>query len=423
MKHMKINKIHIRNFRAYKDFECEFSDGINLVIGDNGTGKTSLLAAVTQLLSVQVFTLGGGLNVDPIDPHLEIEKAGDATLSTRECFPIEISGKITDENRSEHEFEIVRNSYGSSNLKGDTTALSTLIEKDETIWPLINYQRFDRDWKAGKNTGKTVSVDTGLNERKDGYKGCLSGNGQEDTIQKWCLKMSMLEFERKDKIREFERFKYIIKSFLQSIEEDDEEFEVNYSLSFSGLVMEKGDTIQPLYELSTGYKALLSMIMELAYRSVLLNPKMDIDDDNQTGIVIIDEIDAHLHPKWQWRVIDSLKKCFPKVQFIIATHSPIVIASSKDARIIDLEEKGKVSYSDGAYGYNVADVLELKQGSISVSKISAGYMKRLENALDKDDLAEADKTVAEALTEFGENSPVYAELRNYLEVNRWAEDN
>lgn len=420
---MKVSKIHIKNFRAYKDFECEFSDGVNLVIGDNGTGKTSLLAAITYLLSTQIYHYGGRTGLDPADPHLEVEQVGDATVSTRECFPVEISGKIVDENGFEYEFANIMDSFNSIRFTGATSAITKIMEMNNAVLPMFSYQRFDRDWKLGKNDKKTVSVETGLNERKDGYKDCLNGAGQEVTIQKWCLKMSMLEFEKKGHIKEFDRFKNIIKTFLQSIEEDNENFEVNYSMGFSGLVMKKGNIIEPLYELSTGYKALLSMIMELAYRSVLLNPQLETDDNNQTGIVIIDEIDAHLHPKWQWRVIDSLKKCFPEIQFIIATHSPIVIASAKDARLIDLENKGDVFYSDGAYGYNVADVLELKQGSSSMSKISAGYMKKLEAALDKGSLTDADNIVADALSEFGKDSPAYTELKDYLKVNRWAEDN
>ena len=418
MNEMFLNHISIKNFRAYKEFECEFTQGVNLVIGDNGAGKTSLLTAVAYYLSAQLSNIGGFLNVKPIDPHVEVEKAGDSTLSIRECYPVELSGELViEKDKLIKTTSIYQEHYNE--IKGNVD-ITKAIEVD---WPLISYQKFDRDWKLGKNTGKTIEVETGLNERRDGYNDCLSGMGQEQNIQKWCLKMSMLEFERRNTVKEFERFKYIIKTFLQAIEDDEDEFEVTYSTAFSGLVMRKGERVQPLYELSTGYKALLSMIMELAYRSVLLNPDKSIDDDSQTGIVIIDEIDAHLHPKWQWRVIDALRKCFPKVQFIIATHSPIVIASAKDARLIDLEEKGKVFYSDGAYGYNVADVLELKQGSRAMSRISKEYMDRLEEALDEGNLAEADRIVAAAEAEFGNDSPAYKELKGFLEVNRWVEGN
>ena len=262
-----------------------------------------------------------------------------------------------------------------------------------------------------------------MNDRKEGYLECLKGIGQDEKIQKWCLKMSMMAFERKSTIQEFERFKHIIKTFLQVIEDRDDDFEISYSMEYSGLAMKSGDTIEPLYELSTGYKAILSMIMELAYRTVLLNPTAQIESTDQTGIVIIDEIDAHLHPKWQWRVIDALRKCFPKVQFIIATHSPIVIASAKDAKMIVLEEKGQFTSLDDAYGYNVSDVLDLRQGSAAVPKELAECMERLERAMDEEDFALADKEVSDAKAKYGEDSSVYKELKTYLDINRWVESN
>lgn len=418
---MVLNKIHIENFRAYKNFDCEFAEGVNLVIGDNGAGKTSLLTAIAQLLAVQTGALGGSVSLDPIDPHREIKKAGDTTLSIKECFPVRITGEIMNEKRERFDFGSLRTDYHKTRYQGFSEVLKKLTEQEESIWPLISYQRFDRDWKLGKNTGNTVSVEIGLNERRDGYRDCLNGFGQEERIQRWCLKMAMLEFERKKSIREFDRFKAIVQSFLQVIEDENEVFEVAYSTEASGLVLKKGDVAEPLYELSTGYKALLSMIMELAYRTVLLNPGPEADYNNQTGIVVIDEIDAHLHPKWQWRVIEALRKCFPKIQFIIATHSPIVISSAKGARLINLEERGLVSYSNEAYGYNVADVLDLKQGSVSVPRVSAVLMERMEKALNNGDLAAADQVVSEAEKEFGPASPVYTELKDYLEMNRWAE--
>ena len=419
---MMLRRIHIENFRAYKQFDCEFAEGVNLVIGDNGTGKTSLLAAIAQLFSAQTYKLCGNLGIEAVDPHIEIERVGDVTQSIKECFPIVISGEVTFEDEINYDFGVIHVDYGNRRNNGHFDMLKNLTDQEGATWPLISFQRFDRDWKLGKSIGNnTVSIETGLNERRDGYRDCLKGNGQEDSIQKWCLKMSMLEFEKNKSIREFEHFKHIIKTFLQSIEETEEDFDVSYSVEFSGLVMKKGNCLQPLYELSTGYKALLSMIMELAYRAVLLNPDADKNDDKQIGIVIIDEIDAHLHPKWQWRIIDALTKCFPMVQFIIATHSPIVISSAKNARLINLEEIGRVSYSEGAYGFNVSDVLDLKQGSISMPKVSAVYMAELETALDDGNLVAADQVVLNAEKEFGTDSPVYMELRDYLDVNRWVE--
>ena len=408
---MNIKSIKVENYRLFKSFECEFSEGVNLVIGDNGAGKSSLLSAITRLMSVNVYDSYDEMDLDPVEPYRKVDKLGDATLSITTSYPVQISGKIWGENTVIRWFDDkLVNVCGLYTIKK--------IVEGSDIWPLINYQSFDRIWRIGFNTGEKVSVEPGLNERRDGYKDCLYGKGQDDKIENWCLKMAMLEFGRKKPVHEFERFKHIIKVFFQIIEDVEQDFEIDYSVEVNGLIMKANDRIYPLYELSTGYKAILSMVMELAYRSALLNPDLPVDSVEQDGIVIIDEIDAHLHPKWQWRVVDALVKCFPKVQFIIATHSPIVIAATKNARIISLEPDGKVSYLEEAFGYNVSDVLDLKQGSSAVPKVTALYMERLEKALDEDNLAEADMIVSQAMKEFGEESPAYKELKNYLEINR-----
>ncbi len=415
---MIIEKLKLENYRLFKSFECEFSEGVNLVIGDNGAGKTSLLSAITRLMSVNVYDSYDEMDLDPVEPYRKVDKLGDATLSITTSYPVQISGKIWGENTEIRWIDDKR-----VNVCGYLNTIQKKVEDFDGVWPLINYQSFDRIWSVGFNNGESVSVEIGLSDRKDGYKDCLYGRGQDKKIETWCLKMAMLEFERKKTVHEFERFKHIIKVFFQTIEDVEQDFEIDYSSEISGLVMKTDENIYPLYELSTGYKAVLSMIMELAYRSTLLNPDLPVDSVEQDGIVVIDEIDAHLHPKWQWRVVDALVKCFPKVQFIIATHSPIVIAATKNARIISLEPDGKVSYLDEAFGYNVSDVLDLKQGSSAVPKVTALYMERLEKALDEDNLAEADMIVSQAMKEFGEESPAYKELKNYLEINRWVEEN
>ena len=76
------------------------------------------------------------------------------------------------------------------------------------------------------------------------------------------------------------------------------------------------------------------------------------------GIVLIDEIDMHLHPKWQWNIVKALKKTFPMVQFIVTTHSPIVVASCKDENIILLHQNDENKYRKTLEGWQVDDVLE-----------------------------------------------------------------
>ena len=161
----------------------------------------------------------------------------------------------------------------------------------------------------------------------------MSGRGYVDTIQQWCLKMALMEFERKSKIREFQLFQRIVEMFIQQLEDSKREIKVYYSSEIGGLIYDDCESRMPLYDLSTGYRAVLSMIIELAYRAVVLNPDMPEDLQGIRGSVLIDEIDAHLHPEWQWRILEALKLTFPHVQFIVATHSPMIIAAAKNANV------------------------------------------------------------------------------------------
>ncbi len=109
------------------------------------------------------------------------------------------------------------------------------------------------------------------------------------------------------------------------------------------------------------------MIMDLAYRTCILNPELENRGDIE-GIVLIDEIDMHLHPKWQWNVINALVATFQNAQFIIATHSPMVLPSSKDINLISVEDRKTIHYLPDCYGYKVEDVLCYRQESIARPK-------------------------------------------------------
>lgn len=96
-----------------------------------------------------------------------------------------------------------------------------------------------------------------------------------------------------------------------------------------------------LSQLSDGYRSTLSLIADVAYRMALLNPSLGKDVLKTPGIVLIDEVDLHLHPIWQARILGDLRSIFPNIQFVVTTHAPAVISSvrSQQVRIIADDEK------------------------------------------------------------------------------------
>ncbi|MEG1748692.1 MAG: AAA family ATPase, partial [Tannerellaceae bacterium] len=95
----------------------------------------------------------------------------------------------------------------------------------------------------------------------------------------------------------------------------------------------------PFHMLSDGVRTMLAMVMEIAFRCYILNPHLKEQASKETtGVVLIDEIDLHLHPAWQKKVLRDLRIAFPSIQFIVTTHAPLVLGSVKDGKIISIKD-------------------------------------------------------------------------------------
>ncbi|OAD20659.1 ATP binding protein, partial [Candidatus Thiomargarita nelsonii] len=136
-----------------------------------------------------------------------------------------------------------------------------------------------------------------------------------------------------------------------------------FDLNEEALMMAfKDGRILPFKQLSDGVRNLLAMVADIAFRCTSLNPhlgqKAAFDTD---GIVLIDELDLHLHPAKQQKVIFDLKTTFPKIQFIATTHSPLILSTVAD-NVISLTDN-KAYRTDHTYGRDVNNVLRLAMGT------------------------------------------------------------
>ena len=89
-----------------------------------------------------------------------------------------------------------------------------------------------------------------------------------------------------------------------------------------------------------GYRNMIGMIADIAYRCIKLNPHLGVNALKETnGLVLIDELDLHLHPSWQKAIVKELTTSFPKIQFVATTHSPFIVQSLAKDQIINLEDQ------------------------------------------------------------------------------------
>jgi predicted ATP-binding protein involved in virulence len=178
-----------------------------------------------------------------------------------------------------------------------------------------------------------------------------------------------------------------------------------------------------LNQLSDGYRSMLAMVMDFSRRLVQANP--DLENPLEAGaILLIDEVDLHLHPKWQQEVIPSLRRAFPNTQLIVTTHSPQVLTTIDSRCIRILGEDGVRSAPPGTSGAESKRLLETVLGTESrpPGNPAVAALARLFQCIREDNLEEAKRLADELDGSFGGNDPSIDEARVLIENRQWEKE-
>ncbi|MFI3213509.1 MAG: AAA family ATPase [Eubacteriales bacterium] len=218
-----------------------------------------------------------------------------------------------------------------------------------------------------------------LNSRTLGYLDCLEAESNEKLMLNWFQNMTLKELQGKSTIPELEAVrKSIIKCYKLITGYID--VKVEFNIDTHGIDLVYKETVDesyrrsPMKELSDGYKNTLSMIADIAYRMAVLNPALLENVIEQTpGVILIDEIDLHLHPKWQQRILGDLKEIFPLVQFIVTTHAPAVIHSVDKKSLLIFNDEGDLQGAEEILGSLVKIVGNQDSEVVGARKASTYY--------------------------------------------------
>lgn len=401
---MYFERTEIQNFKGIEKMNLEFSSGVNLLIGNNGVGKTTVLEALA--LSIQTYFSRmndiAKKSIKKDDVHFTSNLVGDASQHRVYSNPTVIKSEInlggleySSEISREDETNATRTKYTGKEF---AAAGRDLLNSQEAILPAICYFSTSRVVDTQKVSTNAVGKNK-LNDRRCGYIDCLNATLDRKALTDWTFKMAMAEYKKGTAVAEYEAFKKAVGIFMQKMNDLEEIPLVEYTRDFEDITYaEDGKTMLVNY-LSAGYQSLLWMLMEISFRIALLNPELS-DYSQAEGIVLIDEIDMHLHPRWQWKILDALHSSFPKVQFIAATHSPIIISSFKDAKLLSIGENG-VEELSGAYAYSIDDVVEYKQGSFGIPQELRRLKQEFEDAFCLRDRENSQKAVDKMKELFG----------------------
>ncbi|MEZ5302209.1 MAG: AAA family ATPase [Verrucomicrobiales bacterium] len=171
-------------------------------------------------------------------------------------------------------------------------------------------------------------------KRTDGYERCLGAGISKNELAQWLGAQEAITFQEGEEPSIYRAVKRAILSCLPDSQK------LWFSAKYGEPVVQWRDgSIVAFSNLSDGQKGILALVGDIARRAALLNPQFGEEAAAKTpGVVLIDELDLHLHPRWQRRIVDDLKRVFPLVQFIATSHSPFIIQSLEPGELVCLDD-------------------------------------------------------------------------------------
>jgi predicted ATP-binding protein involved in virulence len=379
---MQVKRLQINAFRGIEALDLEFCPRANILIGENGVGKSSIL----ECLAAIAFMYTDGFRSTHIIPFPDedVIKLGHDRAHTMLLCEINqadvgwtISYGKTDvvdpgndrsqlslalAAKSQHLAAPEASNFGNSPI-GIYYPAQRLIP-GEPFSPrrkFLDIQRFDRQLDF-------IEFFTWFKDRED------------------LENETRLETNPNHRDRQLEAIRRAIPEFLPGFSH------LRIKRSPLRMVVTKNGQELIISQLSDGEKSLLTIIGDIARRLAICNPALENPLEGE-GIILIDEIDAHLHPKWQRGIVPKLERTFPNCQFFIATHSPQIISDVKSENIYLLQQDadGEVIavHPEGTYGRDTNQILEDVMGVPERPEWSKHDLDTLFSLIDSGDLPAA----------------------------------
>lgn len=410
---MKLKKLEITNFRCFESLSIDLDDQLTVLVAKNGQGKSSVLDAIRIGLwpFVSGFDLArnpGGdsannISIDDVRAAIKHDSTirHDQTARYDEMvrqLPCEITldggwnihlpiydgilGK--DESKWRWKWTRIRDSeakgtktkdkLGVKSLKNLTSFAQNQVrspDSPEIDLPVIGYYGTGRLWSQKSLTEKKSTQDISFYMRLFGYRDCLDPASSYKHFAEWFT--WIFECYREQQINEKENSLsegssdwkdtiQVVQGATNALLHDTGWHSLEYSVSHGKSLVLKHDEYGTLKvkQQSDGIRGVLAMVGDIAYRCIKLNPHLGLNAAKETrGVVMIDEVDMHLHPEWQQTILGNLVKAFPKIQFIVTTHSPQVLTTVQAKCIRLLSANGDVvTPSINTYGEESKVTLE-----------------------------------------------------------------
>ena len=430
---MKIDRISMRNFKCFGARTLELDPRFTLVAGDNGTGKTSVLDALAIAAGIWLARLPDDMLVNSRrsilgkEIRLVANRAGDRVQFVQ-CKPvvIEAEGEICGQALSwRRQIRL----EGSRTTNADAQEAIRVIENhyrrirdgQSAITPVLAYYGAGRGWLPARQRGLRQGK-AGPARRWDAFYDCFEERIRIADVMRWFQREAVASVGRGGWRPGFTVVRRAILGCVPGAQDlwyDADRDEVV-------LLIDGG---QPFSNLSAGQQMMLLMAADIAIKAVTQNAHLvsaHSESDvlptvlqETPGLVLIDELDVHLHPRWQRSVVGDLKDTFPRVQFVCTSHSPFIIQSLREGelRLLDpLDEEPE--YADRPIEDIAEDVqgIHMPQRSARAEEFTAATARyfrllRAQESADEAELKDAEAAYRLAAERYSDNPGLAAVLR------------
>ncbi|HSN97541.1 MAG TPA: AAA family ATPase [Candidatus Nanopelagicales bacterium] len=411
---MRIDRLEVVNFKKFASQNIELHPHFTLLVGENGSGKTSALDALAVSLGVwlihppDTLVQNSGRNILKTEIRLEPSREGDR-IQFRECRPVVVRsrGQIGGE-------EVVwarQLGEGGKTANKDARRAIAIVkdiyERDargeDVICPVLAYYGAGRAWLPSNQRIPRDARRGGPARRWAAFYDCFNERIRFGDLNLWFRRELTAAAQRRGRMRP--GFEVVRRAVLRCVEGADD---VWFDPDLDQIVLSIQGQVQPFENLSAGQRMMLALVADLAIKAVtqnahLLPPdRLGPDDEplprvlcQTPGVVLIDELDVHLHPRWQRRVPTDLKETFPAIQFVCTSHSPQVIGEVRRDEVRLLGPEG-ISVPSVALGADSNWILDhVMVGATSETAATRRLRNEAEDALAAGDLSAAESKLRE----------------------------
>jgi predicted ATP-binding protein involved in virulence len=410
---MIVTSLKLANVRAIEVAEFSFKPGFNLIVGVNGVGKSTALEALAVCLS------GITRHMNRLRSPLRAFTSDDIRASTQaltiDCS-VDIEGSsltylvhmprhaaVAQIGKAGLPREQAFDTPTQTGFVGDPPSTADGIRVQRPLAVLFSTRRAvpsDRAaTKAASAGGPAAAFADAFAPRELRLSEFAS----------WMRAQEALASERAEASRVLEAFEVAVERFIPGYDN----FRVTDEKPLRLLVDRFGTTV-PVRHLSDGERGSLALVLDLTRRLAQANPQLVDPAGEGEAVVLIDEVDLHLHPKWQREIIKNLTATFPKAQFIATTHSPQVIGEIEHDRIQVIAD-GQVFSPPYAFGVDSSRVLEEIMDTPPRSAEVQTLLVELSKQVSANRLSRAEHLVADLARQIGESDPEVVRARTLLD--------